>query len=171
MKAAKTPLENILINSKKEKMLKYIRTHPTDFKELIDLALSNQQPFSWRAAWLLHNCMDKNDLRIHAYVSTIIDRLTMFSDGHQRNLLNILLKMEVPEENEGLLYDSSVKIWLDLKKQSSVRSKAFEVIFQLAMRYPELRQEVSAMTDKRFVDALSAGIRKSVQRKIGEMKG
>ncbi|WP_107037788.1 hypothetical protein [Brumimicrobium mesophilum] len=163
-----SPLESILTNSYKQDMLSYIDSNPGDFGELIELTISDKQPYSWRATWLLWSCMKKNDARVLPFVSAIVKRLPKCKDGHQRNLINILLKMEVDEEDEGLLFDVCVDIWLDIKKQSSVRIKAFEVIVGLAKRYPELNHEVEALTDKRFVEPLSAGIKKSFSRMVGE---
>ncbi|RYM31292.1 hypothetical protein ERX46_16525 [Brumimicrobium glaciale] len=161
MQTSETPLESILTKSYKEEMISYITAHQDEVDELIELAVSDKQPYSWRAAWLLWIIMEKNDLRVQAHVSTMVKQLNSCKDGQQRNLINILLKMEVPEENEGLLFDSCVDIWLKIEKQSSVRYKAFEVIVQLAKKYPELNNEVESLTDKRFIEPLSGGIRRS----------
>ena len=169
MKTVPTPLESILTKSYKAEMLSYMEANPADFMELVELSVADKQPYSWRATWLLWSCMKKNDTRVQAHVSTIVKRLPTFKDGHQRNLINILLKMEVDEDDEGLLFDACVDIWLDIKKQSSVRIKAFEVIVGLAKRYPELKQEVEALTDKRFVEPLSAGIKKSFYKMVGSV--
>lgn len=169
MKTPATPLENILINSYKEEMVLYINSHPDEVDELIELAISNKQPYSWRAAWLLCNCMEENDLRVQPHLSFIIKQLNSFADGHQRNLIDLLLKMKINENDKGLLFDACVDIWLNIQKQSSVRYKAFLVIIQLTKHYPELRNEVKSFTDKQFVDSLSPGIRRSVYKLIGKM--
>lgn len=156
-----TQLECILTKSYKEVMISYITTNQEEFSELIELAISDKQPYSWRAAWLLWSCMERNDSRVQPHVSTLVKQLNSFKDGQQRNLINILLKMEVPEEDEGLLFDSCVDIWLKIEKQSSVRFKAFEVIMKLVEKYPELKNEVQSLTDMRFVEPLSEGIKKS----------
>lgn len=161
-----TPLESILTKSYKAEMLSYMEANPADFMELVELSVTDKQPYSWRATWLLWSCMEKNDARVQAHVSTMIKQLNSFKEGQQRNLINILLKMEIPEEYEGLLFDSCVAIWLDIKKQSSVRIKAFEVIVQIAKKYPELNNEVDSLTDKRFVEPLSAGIKRSFYKLI-----
>jgi len=49
-------------------MISYLKSHPDDFEEIIKLAIVDKQPYSWRAAWLLWSCMDKNDQRIHKYI-------------------------------------------------------------------------------------------------------
>ena len=66
-----TALENILTSSYKAEMISYINTHPNDFEEAIELAVSNKQPYSWRAAWLLWSCMEKNDPRIQVHLKKI----------------------------------------------------------------------------------------------------
>ena len=63
-----TKLEHILTNSYKADMISYMKSHPEDFEEAIKLAITDKQPYSWRAAWLLWSCMDKNDQRINKYI-------------------------------------------------------------------------------------------------------
>ncbi len=161
MQTSLTPLENILTHSYKEEIISYMELHPDAFGELIELAISDKQPYSWRAAWQLWSCMEKNDVRVQNHVSTIIKQMNSFKDGQQRNLINILQKMKINEDDEGLLFDTCVDIWIRIEKQSSVRYKAFEVIYGLAKHYPELKNEVNSLTDKRFIEPLSAGIKKS----------
>ena len=55
-------LEHILTSSCEADMIFYIASHPEDFKEATKLAISNKQPYSWRAAWLLWSCMEENDI-------------------------------------------------------------------------------------------------------------
>lgn len=161
-----TPLEHVLINSDKEGMVSHVTSHPNDFKELILLAISNKQPFSWRAAWLLWSCMKTNDKRIEKHLDKIINILDKRKDGHQRNLINILLKMRVNNEQEGLLFDTCINIWTNIDKQSSVRYKAFELVIQITKRHPELHNEVIAHAQERYIETLSDGIKKSMYKLI-----
>ena len=103
-----TKLEHILTNSYKAEMISYMKYHPEDFNEAIKLAISDKQPYSWRAAWLLWSCMDKNDQRIHGYVKKIIDTLPTKSDDQLRELLIILQRMEFNDDYEGKLFDICV---------------------------------------------------------------
>ncbi|MCK5103860.1 MAG: hypothetical protein KAR17_13645, partial [Cyclobacteriaceae bacterium] len=90
-----TTLEHILTNSYKADMISYLESHPDDFEEAIRLAISDKQPYSWRAAWLLWSCMDKNDQRIKSYIKDIINTLTSKNDDQQRELFIILQQMEL----------------------------------------------------------------------------
>ncbi|RFC54029.1 hypothetical protein [Brumimicrobium aurantiacum] len=164
-----TPLESILTKSYKQEMLDYMEANPQDFNELVELAITNKQPYSWRAAWLLWSCMKKNDEMVAPHIGRLIKGLDSFKDGHQRNLINILLKMDIPEDYEGQLFDICVNLWMQIEKQSSVRIKAFEVMVSLAKTYPELQHEIKALASDEYIDALSGGIRKSCLRLLGEL--
>ena len=34
-------------------MIAYMETHPEAYEEAVQLAISDKQPYAWRAAWLL----------------------------------------------------------------------------------------------------------------------
>jgi len=67
-----TDLEHILTNSRKQDIISYMNDHPEDFDRVIRLAVSDQQPYAWRAAWLLCSCMKDNDKRLQPYIRKII---------------------------------------------------------------------------------------------------
>jgi hypothetical protein len=106
-----TALEWTLTNSYKADMISYLASHQEDFEELIKLAISDKQPYSWRAAWLLWSCMEENDHRIRRYLKRIIDTLSTKNDEQQRELLIMLQKMEINDELEGSLFNHCVSIW------------------------------------------------------------
>lgn len=87
-----TELEWILTNSYKADMILYLSAHPESFGEAIHLAITDKQPYSWRAAWLLWSCMEKNDRRIQEYVKTIIDTIADKNDEQQRNCSSFFSK-------------------------------------------------------------------------------
>ncbi len=123
-------LENKLLSSYKDEMISFMDSHPEFFEEAIELALVDKQPFSWRAAWLLWSCMEENDKRIRKYLKKIIDSLKSKDDGHQRELLKILLQMELKEEYEGILFNLCMDIWEQINKKPSVRITALKFIIK-----------------------------------------
>ncbi len=98
-----TSLEYALSNSHKDNLIAYIKTHQDKFTELIKLSISDKQPYSWRAAWLLWGCMDNNDRRIRRHIKQIIDVFPDRQDNQQRELLMVLERMEIDTKYEGLL--------------------------------------------------------------------
>jgi hypothetical protein len=54
------------------------------------------------------------------HVKNIIRAFADKNDGHQRNLLIILLKMELTKNYESVLFDKCMTIWENINKQPSV---------------------------------------------------
>ncbi|MBN1446452.1 MAG: hypothetical protein JXA28_00875 [Bacteroidetes bacterium] len=162
----KTPLERILMEANKEEMTSFMAAHPEYFEEAVWLALSDTQPLAWRAAWLLCDCMEGNDTRMRGYLDAIVEAIPEMQDGHQRELLKILLRMEVGEEHEGRLFDVCVSVWEQPAKQPSVRITAFRHILAMAKKYPELANEIRGLTQDWHLESLSPGVRKSISRML-----
>lgn len=159
-----TKLEHILTNSYKADMISYIKSHPEDFEEVIRLAIADRKPYSWKAAWLLWGCMEKNDPRLHRYIQRIIDVLPSRNDSQQRELLLILQRMELDGKYEGNLFDICIKIWEKIGKKPSVRFNAFRLMIRIAEKHPDLFNEIQILTRDPHLDNLSDGVKKSVFR-------
>ena len=164
-----SPLEHKLLSSYKDEMISFMDAHPEFFEEAIELAIVDKQPFSWRAAWLLWSCMEENDKRIRKYLKKIIDSLNTKDDGHQRELLKILLQMELKEEYEGILFNICMDIWEQINKTPSVRINALKFIIKIAKKHPELSQEITFLTQDHYLESLSPGIKHSVSRMMKEL--
>jgi hypothetical protein len=165
-----TKLEHILTNSYKTEMISHMKSHPEDFEEAIILAISDKQPYSWRAAWLLWSCMDKKDQRINRYVEKIIDALQTKPDDQVRELLIILQRMELSDEIEGKLFDICVNIWEKLGKQPSVRYNAFKLMVKIIKKHPDLSKEILFLTESHYTDSLSDTVKKSISKMIAGIK-
>lgn len=165
-----TKLEFILTNSYKSEMISYQKTHPEDFEEAIKLAISNKQPYSWRAAWLLWSCMDKNDKRVRKYLKKIIDAIPTKKDNQQRELLMILLRMELNENLEGKLFDICLNIWGKVEKNPSLRYNAFKLLVRISKNHPDLHKEIKSLTEARYTEMLSDSVKKSIFKLNKETK-
>lgn len=165
-----TAFEKILTNSHKPEMVSYVVAHPESFKEAIKLAMADKQPYSWRAAWLLWSCMEKNDKRIRKYVKNIINILPNRKDNQKRELLKILEQMEIKEEFEGLLFNHCVNVWEKTDKQPSVRFNAFKILAKIVQRHPELSQEIISLTQNQYTESLSSTVNKSINEMIKDIR-
>ena len=161
-------LEHILMSSYKEGMISFMDNHPECFDEAIELAISNKQPYSWRSAWLLWSCIEENDKRIKGHIDKIINSLKNKKDGHERELIKILSKMELNEEQEGYLFNICMTVWEKINKRPSVRHTAFMFILKIAKKHPELRNEIAFFTQDQYLDTLSPGVKNSIYRMIKE---
>lgn len=147
-------------------MIAYMHAHPVAFEEAIKLAVADKQPYSWRAAWLLWSCMKENDPRVKGHIKNILHAITNKQDGHQRELLKILLQMELKDEQEGFLVDVCVEVWKKINKKPSVRFTAFQFLIKIAKKHPGLVHEINFLTQNQYMDTLSPGVRRSVARMI-----
>ena len=157
-------LEQVLMSFYKNEMISFIENNPEAFEEAIELALLDEQPLSWRAAWLLFDCTEENDKRIKKHLKRIINAAKSKTGGHQREFLRILLKMNLTENQEGILFDICMNLWEDVNNIPSVRYTGFKLIVKVAGKHPELLNELNIITRDHYMQSLSPGVRKSVQK-------
>jgi hypothetical protein len=159
-------LEKILVSSYKEEMIVFLKTHPECFDEAIKLALSDNQPFAWRSAFVLFDYIDENDTRIKKHINTIIKCINDKKDGHQRELLKILYKMNLSEKQEGIVFDTCIRLWEQIGKNPSVRIIAFKFILKIVSKYPELLEEIKFLLNEEYLATLSPGVKHSIKKMI-----
>lgn len=157
-----TKMEEILLKFYKEQMILYVKNNPESVKELIKLSIEDKQPFSWRGAWLLWSCIEKNDIRVRKEINKIIKAIHNKKDGHQRELIKILSKMELTEKQESYIYDISMNILKDIKKNPSVRFIALKFMIEIIKKYPEINNELEFLYQEHFLNTFSPGIRNAI---------
>ncbi len=163
-----TVLEKKLMTLYKDEMISFLKENPEYFDEAIQLSITDKQPYSWRAAFLMWGCMDENDARIHKHILPIIKCIKDKRDGHQRELLKILYKMEIDKKYEGRIFDISMNLWKQIDKTPSIRSTALKFIIKIAKKYPELLNEIAFLTQDHFLETLSPGVKNSVRKMMEE---
>ncbi len=159
-------LELVLAKYQKAAMLEYMAAHPEEFETALTIATGEETHANWRAAWLITNCMEDNDERIKPHLDKLVSAVSDKEDGHQRELLKILLRMELKEDHESFLFDHCVMLWESVKRTHSVRYIAFRMMVKVAEHYPELKREILELTQPQYVNSLSPGIRNSIQKMI-----
>jgi len=161
-----TRLEYALLHSHKNEMISFMKAHPEYFEEAIELAIQDKQPYSWRAAWVLWSCISKNDSRVQKHVNKLIESIDDKTDGHQRELLKILIEMDLNEEQEGYLYALCVSLWEEIEKKPSVRYTAFRFINNTAQKHPDLVNELLLLTQDKYMSTLSPAVHRSISKMI-----
>ena len=164
-----TALEKTLTSCYKDEMISFMENHPEAFDEAIQLAVADKQPYSWRAAFVLWSVIQNNDVRIQKHIKRIVKAVKGKSDGHQRELLKILLMMELDEKYEGVLFDICMNVWEQIDKSPSVRVNALKMIIKIANKHPELKKEISFLAQDHYLESLSPGARHSVRKLMNEL--
>lgn len=164
-----TALEKTLTSCYKDEMISFMAKHPEAFDEAIQLAVADKQPYSWRAAFVLWSVIQNNDVRIQKHIKRIVKTVKEKSDGHQRELLKILLMMELDEKYKGELFNICMNVWEQINKAPSVRVNALKLIIKIANKHPELKKEISFLAQDHYLESLSPGARHSVRKLMNEL--
>jgi len=152
-----------------KKMITKINDDPQNFSEALRIALTEDKPQAWRAAWLLNHCIKKNDERIRCNIERVINSVRDKEDGHQRELLKILDKMKIIEDHEGYLFDECMNIWEAIEKSPSVRITAFGILLKIVKKYPELKSEIEHLIQSHYTETLSPGIKRSFHKNLKDL--
>ncbi|MBP6459732.1 MAG: hypothetical protein KA264_06530 [Crocinitomicaceae bacterium] len=159
-----SPLKHILTHSYKDGMVLFLNSHPESFPEAIQLAITNDQPYSWRAAWLLWSCLDQYGERCKIHINEIIESIPSKQDGHQRELLKILFELPLSEDQEGIVYNLCVNLWESIDKKPSIRYTAFRFMIKIAQKHHDLMREIHFLTEKHYLESLSPGVKKGIHK-------
>ncbi|MCP4520643.1 MAG: hypothetical protein GY827_02935 [Cytophagales bacterium] len=163
-------LSNILNKGRKEELLSYIEENPQDYSTLVDIALSLDKRLTWRATWLLNLISSKKENRISPQnIQQFIDTLENPKDGYQREILKLLLKVEINEDQEGILFDTCLDLWQNIKKSPSVRITALQHIIHIIKKYPELTKDIKHLTQEEYIESLSTGIQSQARKLIQQL--
>ncbi len=84
-------------------------------------------------------------------------------DGYRREILKIIVHLELNEDEEGALYEGALKMWEDLALSSSVRLYALRAMVRIAEVYPELKYEIQAYNDDHYFQGVSPGIANQIK--------
>ncbi len=168
--AEKPALEIVLSKLFKEDVFKFMHEYHEEFESIIELSVTDEKPICWRAAWVVQNFMEQDDERVKPYVDIMLEIIPQKEDGHQRELMKILANMNLDDDRESILYDECVTIWESVRKKPGTRYFAFQQMAKMVEKYPELIQEIHAVTQPQHINALSPGIRRGVLRLVARLE-
>jgi len=134
-------------------------TDPDHFHVLMDYVLNENDPIPPRAAWVAELMTQKDPELIIPWIEKLIHALEKFTHpGTRRNILKILARTEIPEEQQGFLLDTCFR-WLN-DDEIKVATKVFsmDIIENHISLYPELANELSEIIYHQW-DKNSAGFK------------
>ena len=161
-------LKNLLDRKhSKDYVVAFLNKNNNNFKQAIALVQTGEQPYAWRAAWVLCHAIKKQGKRILSYLLDIIKAIPNKKDGQQRELLKVVMKMEpLTEDAEGYFFDVCTNLWEDVNKQPAVRYYAGCYMITMAGKYPEIKNELEVLFGEYYTQSLSPGIKRIFERKL-----
>ena len=132
---------------------------------LREIALSDHPQLNWRAAWIMSNMETAIVQETFPSAQELIERLaTKSKDGYRREILKVLVHIELNEDEEGALYDAALKMWEDLTLAPAARLYALRAMIRISKLYPALNQEILAYYDDHYLQGVSPGIAQQMRQ-------
>ncbi len=140
------------------------------FDDLWKLIREGTPPIPQRAAWVLSYTLESNPALMEPYFGDVLPLLRKEKhDAVHRALIRSLGFIKIPEEIEGELYDLALAWIASPAKAVALRIFSMDVAANIAMPYPELRDEVVAVIEAQM-DWGSAGYKSRGKRVIKRLK-
>ncbi len=153
----------------KQRIINQLNNNKKEFESFFLFSISDEEPLAWRAAWLIRDCLIKNDERLVGKGLMITKAIKGKSDGHQRELLKNLTYIVLDEDFEGYLFDECMTIWETLACIPSTRITAFKTMMRIAEKYPELKQDLKLLTGPEYTENLTPGIAASLRKELKKL--
>ena len=148
-------------HSKKQasRIQQYIGNNPVLFDELVNVFLEGPYRVTQRAAWPLSLCVEKHPELAKPHLKALIKNLARANqhDAVKRNTFRLLQYVDIPKKIHGITVDACVGVLQNRKEPIAVRVFAMTTLTNIAMKYPEMIDEVKLIVEDQMAVG-SAGI-------------
>lgn len=149
---------------------RHISDHPAYMKVLMKLVLDDSDVRNWRAAWMVDKIHEKHPDLIIPYLPALTDFILITDNaGKKRHLLKLISLHELSEEKMGVLLDFCIEILTSSTEPIAVRAHAMQVLYEIAVKEPDLAPELIELIRHQMEYHSSAGITakgKSILQKL-----
>jgi 8-oxo-dGTP diphosphatase len=122
--------------------------NPAIFDKLLGYSFSDDKKLAFRASWTLTKVCDKFPELIYPHMSMIINTLDKLdNESAVRSFLRIISFSEmerISEKDHGVLADVCFSLLKSGFSAIAVKAYSMEILYKLVLKYPELRNELSA---------------------------
>ena len=77
--------------------------------------------------------------------------------------------MKINEKFEGQIFNLCMNLWEQINKSPSVRITALKFIIRIVQNHPELKDELVFITQEHYLETLSAGVKRSVEKLLSDI--
>lgn len=132
-----------------KKIVRWVGGDKERFAQLITLMLTDEYRVAQRAAWPVSYCVEEYPSLIRPWLGRMIKKMQApgIHDAIRRNALRILENVDIPEKNCGSLFDLCNNYLHNLKQPIAVRVFSLSVMANIALKFPELKKEVSLLAE------------------------
>ena len=154
----------------RDDIVHYIYEDPKRMEELMECFFTGAYRINQYASWPVGIIGQERPELIEPYLTQMIDVLeSPAHDAIVRNTIRILQWVSIPEALEGRIYDYCFQYLNDTKKPVAIRVFAMSVLTRLAMKYPELKEELIQSIERYYPDG-SPGYQSRAKKEINRLK-
>ena len=145
--------------------------NPEYYKLLIELAFYDTHSKSWRAAYLVDKINDNHPELLHPFLSEMIDQVQIEkSSGKKRHFLKLISLNDLTEEQHGFLFDFCIETLKSGKEPAAVRVHAMQILYNTAVKEPELIPEILLIIEDEMENHSTAGITSRGRKLVANLK-
>lgn len=129
-----------------------------------------EAPLPQRGAWLFETCVPKHPELALPYISEMLSYMQQdVPDGVRRSFSKVFSIVDIPEDLSGEIYDLSVDWIIQEKTSIAVKAHLMETAKNIALPYPELREELAIVIRDQMKYSESAGVQSRGKRMLKEL--
>lgn len=153
------------------KIVKYVGKSPSRFAKLVKVFLEGPYRVTQRIAWPLSCCVEENTELIHPHLAKVMKYTQRpgVHDSVKRNVVRLLQFIDIPKKHQGLAADICFKFFMDKKEPVAVRVFSMTVLGNLAVKVPELRNELIPLIEDQM-PYVSAGFVSRGRKVLKQLK-
>jgi hypothetical protein len=121
-------------------------TDPHFFDDLFEVSKSGEQPYAWRASWVLDHASESDPALLLPYIDAVYDLIPgLTNDGLKRHFLKFILRCPINPNKAGVLIDILIGWMLSPGEAVSTRVLGMDILVELCKLEPDLRFEVRSV--------------------------
>lgn len=133
--------------------------NPEMYLLLTEIAFYNDNPKSWRAAYLIDKINDNYPDLLLPFLNEMIEQLKIErSESKKRHFLKLISMNDLPLEQLGFLTDFCICVFTSAKEPVAVRVHAMQVLYNISEKQPDLKPETLLIIEHEMENHFSAGI-------------
>ncbi len=130
-----------------------------------------EAPLPQRGAWLFETCVPKHPELALPYLKEMLSYMQQdVPDGVRRSFSKVFSVVEIPEDISGEIYDLCLNWIIQEKTSIAVKAHCMETAKNIALPYPELREEVALVIRDQMEYSESAGVQARGKRLLKELE-
>lgn len=143
---------------------------PKLFEALFSIYMSNEEPFSRRAAWVIDTITEDRPGMLLPFRDKMIHMLTQFRhDGLKRHTLRMLNRTPLPGESEiGFLITICFDWLVSARESIAVKVTCMDLLYRISLSEPDIRKELTDSIEWRLEEE-SAGFRSHAKKVLKKL--